>query len=151
MPVREKRPRSAGSCPARPFSRPSHTQTAAKLRGFSQTAQGFTTETDSPLEGDGFEPSVPRQRSRNFLAFYVPAVIGQRPDSFGSREKTHIARIRAVSPSRWDREKPLPSIGESPTNRGAAGELTLSQGVCEPPGRRNWRNPFGEGMASDVQ
>jgi len=106
---------------------------------------------DSPLEGDGFEPSVPRQRSRNFLAFYVPAVIGQRPDSFGSREKTHIARIRAVSPSRWDREKPLPSIGESPTNRGAAGELTLSQGVCEPPGRRNWRNPFGEGMASDVQ
>ena len=59
MPVREKRPRSAGSCPARPFSRPSHTQTAAKLRGFSQTAQGFTTETDSPLEEDGFEPSVP--------------------------------------------------------------------------------------------
>ena len=59
MPVREKRPRSAGSCPARPFSRPSHTQTAAKLRGFSQTAQGFTAETDSPLEEDGFEPSVP--------------------------------------------------------------------------------------------
>ena len=51
MPVREKRPRSAGSCPARPFSRPSHTQTAAKLPGFSQTAQGFTAETDSPLEG----------------------------------------------------------------------------------------------------
>jgi len=61
MPVREKRPRSAGSCPARPFSRPSHTQTAAKLRGFSQTAQGFTAETDSPLEGAGFEPSVPRE------------------------------------------------------------------------------------------
>ena len=62
MPVREKRPRSAGSCPARPFSRPSHTQTAAKLPGFSQTAQGFTAETDSPLEGAGFEPSVPRER-----------------------------------------------------------------------------------------
>lgn len=61
MPVREKRPRSAGSCPARPFSRPSHTQTAAKLPGFSQTAQGFTAETDSPLEGAGFEPSVPRE------------------------------------------------------------------------------------------
>ena len=29
---------------------PSHTQTAAKLRGFSQTAQRFTAETDSPLE-----------------------------------------------------------------------------------------------------
>jgi len=60
MPVREKRPRSAGSCPARPFSRPSHTQTAAKLRGFSQTAQGLAAETDSPLEGGGFELSDPR-------------------------------------------------------------------------------------------
>jgi len=59
MPVREKRPRRAGSCPARPFSRPSHTQTAAKLPGFSQTAQRFTAETDSPLEGAGFEPVVP--------------------------------------------------------------------------------------------
>ena len=96
-------------------------------------------------------PRSPVSGAVTFWAFYVPVVIGQRPDSFGSREKTHIARIRAVSPSRWDREKPLPSIGESPTNRGAAGELTLSQGVCEPPGRRNWRNPFGEGMASDVQ
>jgi len=38
---------------------PSHSQTAAKLRGFWQTAQGFTAETDWPLEGDGFEPSVP--------------------------------------------------------------------------------------------
>ena len=59
MPVREKRLRRAGSCPARSFSRPSHTRTAAKLPGFSQTAQGFTAETDSPLEEDGFEPSVP--------------------------------------------------------------------------------------------
>ena len=59
MPVREKRLRRAGSCPARSFSRPSHTRTAAKLPGFSQTAQGFTAETDSPLEGGEFEPSVP--------------------------------------------------------------------------------------------
>ena len=65
MPVREKRPRSAGSCPARPFSRPSHTQTAAKLPGFSQTAQGFTAETDSPLERRGIEPLVLRRRIRN--------------------------------------------------------------------------------------
>jgi hypothetical protein len=62
MPVREKPPTSAGSRPARPFSRPSHTQTAAKVRGFSPTAPGFTAEIDSALEGDGFEPSVPRQK-----------------------------------------------------------------------------------------
>ena len=53
MPVRE------GSCPARPSSRPTHTQTAAKLPGFSQTAQGFTAETDSPLEQGGFKLPVP--------------------------------------------------------------------------------------------
>src|SRR5262249_45111494 len=35
-------------------------QTGAKARGFSPTAPEFTAETDSALEGDGFEPSVPR-------------------------------------------------------------------------------------------
>ena len=45
-----------------PLSRPQPPQTAAKLRGFSPTAPGFTAETDSPLEREGFEPSVPRER-----------------------------------------------------------------------------------------
>jgi hypothetical protein len=44
-----------------PLSRPQPPQTAAKLRGFSPTVPGFTAETDSPVEGDGFEPSVPRE------------------------------------------------------------------------------------------
>ena len=39
---------------------PSHPQTAAKVRGFSPKASGFTAETDWLLEGSGFEPSVPR-------------------------------------------------------------------------------------------
>jgi hypothetical protein len=34
---------------------PSHTQTAAKVRGFSPTAAGFTAETDWLLEEAGFE------------------------------------------------------------------------------------------------
>jgi hypothetical protein len=38
---------------------PSHPQTAAKVRGFSPIASGFTAETDWLLEEDGFEPSVP--------------------------------------------------------------------------------------------
>ena len=42
------------------------TQTAAKLRGFSLTASGFTAETDWLLEEDGFEPSVPPQKTAFF-------------------------------------------------------------------------------------
>src|SRR5437868_72705 len=38
---------------------PSHPQTAAKVRGFSPIASGFTAETDWLLEGAGFEPLVP--------------------------------------------------------------------------------------------
>jgi len=38
---------------------PSHPQTAAKVRGFSPTAPGFTAETDWLLEESGFEPLVP--------------------------------------------------------------------------------------------
>ena len=47
---------------------PSHPRTAAKVRGFSLTASGVTTETDWLLEEDGFEPSVPRGRERTSRA-----------------------------------------------------------------------------------
>jgi hypothetical protein len=45
---------------------PSHPQTAAKVRGFSPIALGFTAETDWLLEEEGFEPSVPRIRDPPF-------------------------------------------------------------------------------------
>ena len=38
---------------------PSHPQTAAKVRGFSPIASGFTAETDWLLEEGGFELLVP--------------------------------------------------------------------------------------------
>jgi hypothetical protein len=38
---------------------PSHPQTAAKVRGFSPAASGFTAETDWLLEEGGFELVVP--------------------------------------------------------------------------------------------
>src|SRR5438067_1945527 len=38
---------------------PSHPQTAARVRGFSPIAPGFTAETDWLLEESGFELSVP--------------------------------------------------------------------------------------------
>jgi hypothetical protein len=59
MPVREKARRSPRSKAARPFSRPSHPQNAAKVRGFSATASGFPAETDWLLEQAGFELAVP--------------------------------------------------------------------------------------------
>jgi hypothetical protein len=43
---------------------PSHPQTAAKMRGFSRTASGFTAETDWLLEEAGFELSVPRDTTK---------------------------------------------------------------------------------------
>jgi hypothetical protein len=62
MPDREKRPRS----PVRSLHVPSHVpnrpQNAAKVRGFSLTASGFTAETDWLLEERGFELLVPRKR-----------------------------------------------------------------------------------------
>jgi hypothetical protein len=42
---------------------PSHLQTAAKVRGFSRIASGFTAETDWLLEEAGFELSVPPPHS----------------------------------------------------------------------------------------
>src|ERR1700720_1150828 len=45
---------------------PSNRQTAAKGRGFSPIASGFTAETDWLLEEAGFEPSVPRQGTAFF-------------------------------------------------------------------------------------
>jgi hypothetical protein len=61
MPVREKGERVPVRRLHVPSHVPGHTQTAAKVRGFSPTAPGCTAEIDSPLEGKGFEPSVPRR------------------------------------------------------------------------------------------
>jgi len=80
-----------------------------------------------------WEPSVPRQRSRNFLGFLCAGCHRPKTGLLWFAKKPISPRIRAVSPSRWDREKPLSSSGESPTNRGAAGELTLAQSVYAPP------------------
>ena len=65
MPVREK----GEGVPVRrlhvPSHVPGHTQTAAKVRGFSPTASGFAAETDCLLEETGFEPLVPLRSQHN--------------------------------------------------------------------------------------
>ena len=84
---------------------PSHTQTAAKVRGFSPIASGFTAETDWLLEQSGFEPSVPLLRKG------PPGVAEgrSRNDWLGSRIKLWSSREMAIgcAPS------PRPVHGES--------------------------------------
>ena len=75
---------------------PSHTQTAAKVRGFSPIASGFTAETDWLLEEAGFEPSVPGYgelgriwaraiaRSPGWLIW--PLLLGERFPHTGARK-----------------------------------------------------------------
>src|ERR1700730_6995458 len=62
---------------------PSQPQTAAKLRGFSPIASGFTAETDWLLEEGGFEPSVP---------LYVSSVHS------GACDATHAAIVKTGTP-----------------------------------------------------
>jgi hypothetical protein len=59
MPFREKGLNERVFSQSVPLSRPAPVQTGAKVRGFSPTGLEFTAETDSLLEGTGFEPSVP--------------------------------------------------------------------------------------------
>jgi hypothetical protein len=74
MPVREKGRRGPGSQRARPFSRPHASTDRRKSAGSSGTAAECTAQTDSPLEGNGFEPSVPRVMGGD-LGWQVPALI----------------------------------------------------------------------------
>jgi hypothetical protein len=59
MPAREKGKRIPVRSLHVPSHVPSHPQTAAKVRGLSHTASGFTAETDWLLEQRRFELSVP--------------------------------------------------------------------------------------------
>ena len=82
MPVREKGTRRAGSWPARPvlWSRPgSH---PGERRAFAPPTMKGAGETDSPAEGTGFEPSVPRERLVPSFSFTptFPLARVNRPD-----------------------------------------------------------------------
>jgi hypothetical protein len=97
MPVREKGRRSHGSRLHVPSHVPSRPQTVAKVRGFSPTASGFTAETDWLLEGTGFEPSVPPDRSSGGI--YPADVRSDAPTLFssGARRRLRATRIRSAS------------------------------------------------------
>jgi hypothetical protein len=59
MPVREKGINGTGLRAARPFSRPRVPAERRETAGLPAHSPGFTAETDSALEGAGFELLVP--------------------------------------------------------------------------------------------
>ena len=86
MPVREK----GDGAPVRslrvPSHVPSHPHTAAKVRGFSPIASGFTAETDWLLEQGGFELSVPPERKAALDRVRGPSVTRRQASLIGRPE-----------------------------------------------------------------
>ena len=119
---------------------PRHPQTAAKVRGFSPIASGFTAETDCLLEGSGFELSVPLRRATTSELSVPPAVnaVGarlprKRPGvsavGLASRSSMLLPSPRAVrgaepfGPS--DRVQRCPSALQQRANRRSLSRSTL--------------------------
>ena len=122
--------RKGEGVPVRSLRVPSHVprqpQTAAKVRGFSPIASGFTAETDWLLEEAGFELSVPPAGAGLFPAINLPRyrrpchgrrTVGGGHDS-GNRVRTRLPaggrRIRTLGPAQDDRRalvgRILPSL-----------------------------------------
>ena len=89
---------------------PSHPQTAAKVRGFSPIASGFTAETDWLLEESGFEPSVPLGEKRSFRT--------------ASMRELHRAAYQGGR-KRYRRGRPLDSWRSDHSNTATASELQV--------------------------
>ena len=81
MPVREKQPRRAARGQHAPFSGLVQAHTPGKSRVFAAVGMEGTRETDSPLEGSGFEPSVPLPRLSSIRAVRAE-IIGRSTDVF---------------------------------------------------------------------
>ena len=80
---------------------PSHAQTAAKARGFSPAAPGCTAETDSPLEGAGFEPSVPHTTKISRPPHLASSLISGKREIIGAnlRRSGHGCRAPSAGPT----------------------------------------------------
>ena len=126
--------------PRVPSHVPGHPPTAAKVRGFSPIASGFTAETDWLLEGSGFELSVPLRRATTSELSVPPAVnaVGarlprKRPGvsavGLASRSSIMLPSPRALrgaepfGPS--DRVQRCPSASQQRPNRGSLSRSTL--------------------------
>ena len=66
MPVREKQQGEPARGQYVPFSGLVQAHTPGERRDFAPVAMEGTGETDSPLEGEGFEPLVPGEKDQSF-------------------------------------------------------------------------------------
>src|SRR6185436_3636616 len=113
-PLEKKRQRAPARARLVPSLVPVHTQRAAKPRAFPPTAAGFTAERDSPLEGSGFEPTVPppRVNCRNLPRLAIAGILEsggegfELPVPFGART---FVSTRFLPPG--VRKKKRPSYG----------------------------------------
>jgi len=110
-------------CPASPSCSlvPLAVQTGAKARRLSLTALEFSAETDSPLEGTGFEPSVPLLRKVSRL---LPKGDAGPISWMGSLSTGRLARRR------WSAAGPLSRPSLSRRDRWFESG-SLQQRVCE--------------------
>jgi len=90
-----------------PTPSPSQPHTPARKAGFLHHESRFGRETDSPLEGDGFEPSVPRRKD---LFMQTPEIAADREhrgaDPRENSENADLAPLggqRRCSPAAADR------------------------------------------------
>jgi len=94
-------------------------QTGAKARRLSLTALEFSAETDSPLEGVGFEPSVPRDTPKFFDAGSRHLLDSLHTEK-SARTRTDITRMPAASRG-TDGSNPSSSSEESANFRSLSG------------------------------
>ena len=70
-------------------------------------ARGTESSPTSPLEGDGFEPSVPRQESRRFEPASVPSRVGRcRRGGYGPGGDRRPDRAVEIADRRWCASEP---------------------------------------------
>jgi hypothetical protein len=81
-----------------PFSSHVQAHTPGESRVFAPVGMEGTRETDSPLEGTGFEPSVPRQEKWSMLSSSDQTRVGRTLTLGGGAESGK--EIRTLGPSR---------------------------------------------------
>jgi hypothetical protein len=82
---------------------PATRRNAAKVRGFSISASGFTAETDCPLEEGGFEPLVP-------LTLFRPPAGLVSPVKFRGRRAKRPALAGEIADARAAAEAALAAV-----------------------------------------
>src|ERR1700720_1235925 len=81
---------------------PGHTRgKGRRLGAASPAAAKFTAETDSLVEGEGFDPSVPRDRDDGFRSHYAAPTLGP-PSLTGA-----LARATRPTPPSGSPERPI--------------------------------------------